>query len=377
MRLTAPDGALIDEALVAGFPVDGSFTGETLAELHCHGGRATISGVLAALSEIGGLRPADPGEFTRRAVENGRLDLIQAEALADLVSAETDSQRALALEGLSGGLGGRVAEWRASLLSALALLEVDIDFSDEDIGDGHLLRARGLLSDLQRAIADELGASGGARAIREGFVVAIIGPPNVGKSTLLNAISRREVAIVSPRAGTTRDVLEVHVDLGGYAVTFLDTAGLRDTGDDIEKIGVARARERAASADLRVFLSDPEQAADLSERRASDIVVQNKSDLTGAEGLSAKTGAGVAELIERVRDAAAMAAEHRGLVFRERHLGALREARLALEAALQADAPEIASEEARSALRSLDALVGRIDVEDVLGEIFASFCIGK
>lgn len=376
-RLSAPTGARLDEALVVGFPPGGSFTGEAVLELHCHGGPAVVEAVLAALGATPGLRPAGPGEFTRRAVENGRMSVVEAEALADLVAAETEGQRELALLGLSGAFTARMVEWRGRLTEALALLEADIDFADEDIGDGHLETARAAMTAVRDALRAECAAGDGARSVREGFTVAVIGPPNVGKSTLVNALARREVAITSETPGTTRDVLEARIVIGGQAVTLLDTAGMREGGDPIERIGVARAAARATDADLRLFVSDGARSADLALWREGDLHVRAKADIDPEADLSAISGLGLSALSEMIGARAAAAAQRRGLAFRERHLAALRTAAAALDRALAEGPVEVAGEHLREAVRSLDTLVGRIDAEDVLGEIFASFCIGK
>jgi len=382
-RLHGVDGGLIDQALVLVFAEGESFTGEAVAEFHLHGSPAVTQAVLRELSTLPGLRPAEAGEFTRRALENERLDLAQVEGLADLIDAETEAQRRQAMRVFSGKLGKLAEQWRARLLRAMALLEASIDFADEDVPTDVVPEVRELVQGL---IADFEGEVAGARVaerIRDGFEVAIVGAPNVGKSTLLNAIAGREAAITSQLAGTTRDVIEVRMDLGGLPVTFLDTAGLRDTADEIEGLGIARARARAAAADMRVFLVGPGEAPMLAPEEG-DLVVGAKADLGMATGLcvSGLTGEGLGPLLDAVEARLVTLSGAVQTAIRERHRIALTDAVLRLRSVLalleageaQAD---IASEEMRSALAELDSLVGRVNIEQVLGEIFASFCIGK
>ena len=251
----------IDQALILWFPGPNSETGEDTAELQLHGGRAVIAATLAALARLPGLRPAEAGEFTRRAFENGKLDLTAVEGLADLVAAETQGQRRQALRQLQGALGNRAESWRQRLIKALALVEARIDFSDEaDVPEDLLAPALAIARELEGEIAAALADGGRGERLREGLTVAIAGPPNAGKSTLLNRLAKREAAIVSPYAGTTRDVIEVHLDLGGWPVTLLDTAGIRETGDPVEMEGVRRARERAQGADLVLWVVDAGEA---------------------------------------------------------------------------------------------------------------------
>ncbi|SLN56287.1 tRNA modification GTPase MnmE [Roseivivax jejudonensis] len=384
-RLTDAAGAFLDEALVLVFEPGRSFTGEAVVEFHLHGSMAIIQAVLAALSGLPGLRPAEPGEFTRRAMDNGRLDLSQVEALADLIDAETEAQRQQALRIFAGALGERVAIWRVKLVRAASLLEAVIDFADEDIPTDVSGEVMDLLEDVRHSVRTELAGFDGAERVRTGFEVAIVGAPNVGKSTLLNALAGRDAAITSDIAGTTRDVIEVRMDLGGLAVTLLDTAGLRETGDAVEAIGVARAKERAEAADLRIFLSeatdDPSSFGGV-RAQAGDLSYRTKSDLGSGEGISALTGAGLDRVIDDVRRALEGRAASAGLVTRERHRLAMTAGADRLEAAVDvvAQGPEmydIAAEEVRTAIRRLDALVGKVDVETVLDEIFASFCLGK
>lgn len=376
-------GDELDEAVVLCFAAGASFTGEEVAELHVHGAVATVAAVLRALSGIEGLRLAEPGEFTRRALENGRLDLAQVEGLSDLIEAETEAQRKQALAVLSGSVGQVVEDWRARLIRAAALLEATIDFADEEVPVDVSPEVTTLIDGVIAALRDQIARVGAAERVREGFEVAIVGRPNAGKSTLLNALAGREAAITSEIAGTTRDVIEVRMDLGGLAVTLLDTAGLRETGDVVEAIGVERALARAEQADLRIFLLDGAEVP-LLLPEPGDLVVQGKADLHPGEGLtvSGKTGAGldrlVAEVTARLQDRAAAA----GVMTRERHRVAMERAFQALESARNevlrgSDRVELASEGVRQAARALESMVGRVDVEHLLDEIFASFCIGK
>ncbi|WP_322867384.1 tRNA uridine-5-carboxymethylaminomethyl(34) synthesis GTPase MnmE [Aquicoccus sp. G2-2] len=376
------EGTRLDEALVLAFPAKSSFTGEEVIELHLHGSTATVSAVLRALGEIDGLRLAEPGEFTRRALENGRLDLAQVEGLADLIDAETEAQRRQALRVLSGDLGGRVEVWRRDLIRAAALLEATIDFADEEVPVDVTPEVAELLNRTRTSLATEINGVTAAERIRTGFEVAILGAPNVGKSTLLNALAGRDAAITSEYAGTTRDVIEVRMELAGLPVTLLDTAGLRETDDHVENIGISRARERADLADLRVFLTDG-APPDIVPREG-DITVRAKGDLlhekTGA--VSGLTGEGIAALVNQITETLSARAATAGIATRERHRFAMTRTVSALDRVAEVldlgpDHSDIAAEELRSAIRALDALVGRVDVEMVLDEIFASFCIGK
>jgi tRNA modification GTPase len=401
-RVRDPASAeVIDEGLALWFPAPRSETGEDMAELQVHGGRAVIAALLAALGKLPGLRPAEAGEFTRRAFENGRMDLTAVEGLADLVAAETEAQRRQAFRHLKGLLGERAESWRQRLIEALALVEAGIDFSDEgDVPRDLLTRALELIGPLAEEI-DKARAGQGER-LREGLRVAIAGPPNAGKSTLFNRLARREAAIVSPFPGTTRDVLEVHLDLGGYPVTVLDTAGMREANDPVEREGVRRASEQAASADLVLWM------VDASERMAAPSacqfaappatvtwIVVNKIDLI-AEGeisefkfiykddvhfISSATGAGVDELVNALlRFSEGFFTAEPALVTRERQRAHLRETALSLHAARDAardGREEIMAEHLRLAARALGKLLGRVDVEDVLDVIFRDFCIGK
>lgn len=412
-RLLTPDAgpagggrAVLDDALVLWFPAPASFTGEDVAELHVHGGRAVIDAVARVLGALPGLRPAEAGEFSRRAFEQGKLDLAQAEGLADLVAAETEAQRLQALAQFDGELSQRFEGWRGTLVGLLAQVEAALDFSDEDIPQQLV---RDLIPDLV-GLSEELSlyldqAPIGEK-IRDGFNVAIIGAPNVGKSSLLNALARRDVAIVSATKGTTRDVIEVHLDLAGIPVIFADTAGLRESGDVIESEGVRRAESYAAAADLRLMVFDardwPEcDAATSRFGGEGSIAVFNKVDLldpqkheqvdlvllsqknTRSCAISALTGQGLEHLLAAVQGGLSRRVDTLGPapLTRERHRHALNEAvealRRAIEAPDPAATPELLAEDLRLAARSLGRIAGHVDVEDILDRIFSQFCIGK
>ncbi len=377
-------GEPLDEALVLTFATGRSFTGEAVVEFHLHGSAATVAAVLGVLGDLPDLRLADAGEFTRRALENGRLDLAQIEGLADLIDAETEAQRKQAMRVFAGALGAKAEGWRVSLIRAAALIEATIDFADEDVPVNVAPEVLELIETVAGELTLEVAATHAAERIREGFEVAIVGAPNVGKSTLLNALAGREAAITSAVAGTTRDVIEVRMDLRGLPVTILDTAGLRDSEDEVESIGIRRARERARLADLRVFLVEGSARPDEELRQQDDLVVQAKADLQPQAGLavSGKTGLGVSTLIEKIAEMLAARASGAGIATRERHRSAMKRGVTTLESARNhvrtaPESSELAAEEIRAAIRALDSLVGRVDVEDLLDEIFASFCIGK
>ncbi|ADK99682.1 tRNA uridine-5-carboxymethylaminomethyl(34) synthesis GTPase MnmE [Brevundimonas subvibrioides] len=379
---------VIDQALVLRFPGPGSYTGEDCAELHLHGGRAVVEAASSALIALG-LRPADPGEFTRRAFENGRMDLAQAEAVADLIDAETRAQAGQALGQLEGALSQTYAGFRRDLLKALALVEAEIDFPDEELPD-HLAQTAGpVLDGLSEALNAALADADRGRRVREGYRIVLIGETNAGKSALFNALVAREAAIVTPIAGTTRDVLDADLIMGGYAVTLSDTAGLRDSADPVEAEGVRRARARAQAADLRLWVrapGDPEGDAAMFTT-PQDLVVWTKADLgardpaAGGLVVSATTGEGMSDLraaIEArlIRD---LAGADFPAVTRERHRRRLVEALASVEAgrARLGSAPELAGEDLRRAADALGRVTGAIGVEDILGEVFSTFCIGK
>jgi tRNA modification GTPase len=394
----------LDEAVVLWFPGPTSVTGEDVAEFHVHGGRAVVAAVTHAVMKIDGVRPAEPGEFTRRAFENGKLDLTDAEGLDDLIQADTDRQRRQALRQLKGLLGEKAERWRAQIIEASALIEAGIDFSDEgDVPDDLTKPALDKAAALRDEIEETLAASAQSERLRDGLVVAIAGAPNVGKSTLLNRLARREAAIVSPHAGTTRDVIEVHLDLNGYPVTLLDTAGIRETDDPVEQEGVRRARARAGDADLVLWLLDATSkscedreatlnAAVSAKGRAMLWFVRNKVDESGPNrtgmtfgyprhDISAANGEGVGELVTAL---GRFADDFFGLgegavITRARHRALLRDAADALGRATGLpDLPlELVAEELRGAIHSLGRLVGRVDVDDILDVIFREFCIGK
>jgi tRNA modification GTPase len=401
----------IDDAVMLWFPGPASATGEDVAEFHVHGGRAVLVALFATLSALDHMRAAEPGEFTRRAFENGKLDLTEAEGLDDLIHADTDRQRSQALRQLKGLLGDRARDWRAQIIEASALIEAGIDFSDEgdvpaELFAPALAKIKTLLGEIREVLAEQ----GRSERLREGLVVAIAGPPNVGKSTLMNQLARREVAIVSPHAGTTRDIIEVQLDLDGYPVTVIDTAGIRDTDDPVEREGVRRARARAAEADLVLWLVDATHEKNLDEATAPVWVVRNKIDLDAAGSdtaglgihamnsgpragvvrqghagadfaISASRGDGIQELISALVAFAQnyFGSGEGGLISRERQRKLLEETVASLRRSISVieQGEELAAEDLRIAARSLGQLLGRVDVEDLLDVIFRDFCIGK
>ncbi len=376
-------GDLLDEALILRFDAGKSFTGEEVVELQLHGSPAVVSAVLRTLGDDPSLRQAEAGEFTRRALENGKLNLAEIEGLADLIDAETESQRKQAVRVFSGALGELAESWRTRLIRAAALLEATIDFADEDVPVDVSPEVMELLSEVSREMHHEAAGVIMAERVRDGFEVAIIGAPNVGKSTLLNRLAGRDVAITSEVAGTTRDVIEVRMDLGGLPVTLLDTAGIRETEDIVEGLGVARAQERADKADLRIHLSESSFLMH-GDETPDDLFVRSKSDISDSGGLavSGKTGAGIDALINEVSGRLQKKVGSIGVAIRERHRVAMLRAIEHMSDAQAGMASEtgmtdLIAEDLRAAVRAVDSIVGRVDVEHVLDEIFSSFCIGK
>jgi tRNA modification GTPase len=390
-------GDPVDDGIVLFFPGPATVTGEDVIELHLHGSRAVLEAVTSILAALPEFRLADAGEFTRRAFEHGKLDLTEAEAVADLVAAETAAQRRLALRQLEGELGRLYDTWRGQLLHAGAHVEAAIDFPDEDLPVTLDSAARDSVAALVGEIDSHLADNRRGEIMRDGVSVAILGPPNVGKSSILNALAKREAAITSSVAGTTRDVIEVRLDLGGYPVTLADTAGLREGRDPVEEEGVRRARARASAADLTLVVFDmtrPGELAGLEDvvDRAT-ILVANKLDLAsgrdrigqlgdlqkGALPISALSGEGMPVLLDRLADAVReRLGEQSGPVLtRARHRLALTECVAALRRSLSASLPELAAEDLRLATRALGRITGRVNVEDILDIIFRDFCIGK
>ena len=398
-RIAGLDGETIDEALILWFPGPSSYTGEDCAEFHLHGGLAVVDALVIALSGLG-LRLAEPGEFTRRAFQNGRLDLAQAEAVADLIDAETLAQSRQALDQLGGGLSRRYDAWREALIASLAVLEAAVDFPDEDLPEDVAARARPHLRSLLAALKAALADADRGRRVREGFRVALIGAPNAGKSSLLNGLAHRDAAIVTATPGTTRDVIEVPLVVGGYKVLLADTAGVRETEEAVEAEGVRRARAWAGEADLRLWVVDG-HASDGSWRFALDLVqpgdlcVVNKADLPesldGGRARTAATergleclavsirtdGAALVSAALEARVVTALSASEFPAATRLRHAESLREAADRVARALAQPEPELAAEDVRLAARALERVSGRVDPEAVLDRVFASFCIGK
>ena len=388
-------GEEIDRGLALWFPGPASFTGEDCAEFHVHGGPAVIAAMADALTALH-LRPAEAGEFTRRAFEHGKMDLTEAEGLADLIDAETEGQRAQALSQMTGALRALYESWREQLISVLAALEGEIDFPDEDDVPDHLSQTAGApLDGLIRELGAHLDDERRGERVRDGFTVALIGAPNAGKSSLLNALARRDAAIVTEIPGTTRDIVEVRLVLGGFPVILADTAGLRDAADQVEAEGVRRALARAEDADLRLGVVDVSRETSppvLDRLRAGDALILNKTDIAAPAGvrlpdgveafeLAAKTGAGLGPLEVWLADtvAARLSRREAPALSRARHREAVARALTHLQAGRSRlmTAPELSAAEVHLALRALESLTGRIDVEDVLDRVFSQFCIGK
>jgi tRNA modification GTPase len=389
----ARDGGIIDRALVLFFPRPASFTGEDVAELHLHGGRAVVAAALAALAALPGFRPAEPGEFTRRAFANQRMDLTQVEGLADLIAAETEGQRRQALRQADGALGRQYESWRIALVQARALIEAELDFAEEeDIPGGVSVQSWDIVRGLEKEIVNHLADRRGER-LRDGAEIVILGPPNAGKSSLLNAIAKRDVAIVTAEPGTTRDLIEVKLDLSGYPVTLVDTAGLRETDGLVEREGIRRAEARAGRADVVVWLVDMTVSGPVPPPFPGMLLVATKLDKIDSEAerkllsngfdaaVSAVTGDGVNELLGLLskRISAEIPPTESPLITRSRHRSALEDCLQAMRAALAGTAEpiELRAEELRRAGEALARITGRIDVEDMLEVIFREFCVGK
>ena len=381
--LVGKDGTHIDEAMVLRFAKPHSFTGEDVVELHVHGSIAVVQAVLRELSAIENLRHADAGEFTRRALESNHLDISKVEGLADLIDSETEAQRTQALRVLSGELGNLTNYWREKLVRAASLIEATIDFAEEDVPVDVSDEVIDIIGEIRDSITKEINGSVIAERVRSGFEVAIVGAPNLGKSTLLNALAGREAAITSEIAGTTRDIIEVRMDLGGVPVTLLDTAGIRETSDVVEGIGVSRALDRAAEADAIVYLYDDTSQLAAFEGDETVIRLRAKDDVGDySDGISGHTGNGIEDLVQQLTQRFGDMTRDIGIATRERHRIAMQEALVHLLNAesIVHQGPEmydIGAEELRISCRVLDTLIGRVDVESLLDEIFSSFCIGK
>lgn len=378
------DGQIVDQTMVAIFAEGSSFTGEAMAEIFCHGGTAIVHEVCRVLGSFNGVRPADPGEFTLRAFKSGRMDLTEAEGLADLISAQTEQQRREAMRLVRGEARDRAEAWRSDLIQALALLEVTIDWADEEVPDNVFPDVEFLLRKVDQELSGELALAEQSEKLRNGFVVAIVGPPNVGKSSLLNALAGREAAITSDIAGTTRDVIEVSLDINGLPVRFMDTAGLRETEDPVEIEGVKRATAAARGADLRILLRSSDTSWESEELfQSGDLVVQTKTDLypeyTGV-GVSVETGEGIQSLVTEIGERLSGRYQSFGLFGFERRRMSIETAREQLAntiADLEFVETEISAEGLRQAVAELNAVIGRVGVEDVLGDVFSRFCLGK
>ena len=376
------DGNFIDQALILTFQAPNSFTGENVAELHLHGSSAVVSSIIDLLNNIKGLRLAEAGEFTRRSLDNGKIDLAQVEGLADLIDAETSAQHKQAAKVFTGALGTKTKEWRQTLIKAAALLVATIDFSDEEVPEEVTSEVEILINKVLTELDKEIVGVQTAERIRAGFEVAIVGAPNLGKSTLLNFLVGREAAITSNISGTTRDIIEVKLDLRGLPVTILDTAGIRETVDEIEEVGISRALERSSLCDLRIVLSEDGKHPPGLVQRETDIVCIAKDDDGKRGGVSGKTGAGVDDLKHNIWTYFINQTQYVGVATRERHRVSMVDAKHFLKNAvvLLKDGPEyydVTAEEIRAATHALDSLIGRIGIENVLDEVFSSFCLGK
>lgn len=385
----ARDGTAIDDGLLVCFAEGESFTGEQSAEFQVHGSPAVQAALLGQLGNLPDLRPAIAGEFTRRALENGRLDLSQVEGLGDLIAAETEAQRRQALRVMRGTLSEKAASWRQDLIGALAKLNATIDFADEDVPEDMAADVDAHLTLVRSGMLAELAGSAVTERIRDGFEVALVGRPNSGKSSLINTLAGRKAAITSDVPGTTRDVIEVRLDLGGLPVTVLDTAGLRESVDEVESLGIELARDRAIAADLRLFLLGPGEVLDGLDPQplAEDLILMSKADLVEdavvrAGYVSARTGFGIDRAVGQMTDILSARATGATSLIRERHRSGLEEAVRHLDSArdrvwMSAEFTELAAEDVRLALQSVDMIVGRVGVEDVLDDIFSNFCLGK
>ena len=376
------DNHFIDQALILIFSKPYSFTGENVVEFHLHGSSAVVSSVIKLLSNFKGLRSAEAGEFTRCALENGKIDLAQVEGLADLIDAETDAQHKQAARIFNGALGEKTKEWRAKLVKAGALLVATLDFADEEVPEEVTPEVEKLINMVLSDLDKEIIGVHTAERIRSGFEVAIVGAPNLGKSTLLNYLVGRDAAITSNVSGTTRDVIEVKLDLRGLPVTILDTAGIRKSDDKVEEIGISRALERSSLSDLRIVLTEDGEYPVGLKKRDTDIICIAKDDQGNRGGVSGKTGAGIDRLKNNIWDILNDKAQYVGIATRERHKSSMVNAKKFLGNAVVSlrDGPEyydITAEEIRAATSALDSLIGRIGVEDVLDEVFSSFCLGK
>ena len=376
------DNHFIDQALILIFSKPYSFTGENVVEFHLHGSSAVVSSVIKLLGNFKGLRSAEAGEFTRCALDNGKLDLAQVEGLADLIEAETDAQHKQAARIFNGALGDKTKEWRAKLVKAGALLVATLDFADEEVPEEVTPEVEKLINMVLSDLDKEIIGVQTAERIRSGFEVAIVGAPNLGKSTLLNYLVGRDAAITSNVSGTTRDIIEVKLDLRGLPVTILDTAGIRISDDKLEEIGISRALERSSLSDLRIVLTEDGEYPSGLKKRDTDIICIAKDDQGNRGGVSGKTGAGIDRLKNNIWDILNDKAQYVGIATRERHKSSMVNAKKFLGNAVVSlrDGPEyydITAEEIRAATSALDSLIGRIGVEDVLDEVFSSFCLGK